>query len=87
MTDATNVAPKMTRDEFLSQHAAGKTDRDLLEDIAYHTYVYGQKVIDVSRKIDALDAYVHQIETEAHEAMSGMMNPAKMAEMAQEFLK
>jgi len=77
---------KLTRDEFLHEHISGKSDREVMEDIAYHLYVYGQKLYDVARNLGTLDVYVHQIEKDAHEAMSGMMSPEGMAKMAAEFM-
>ena len=40
----------------------------------------------VRAEVAELRAYVEKIETEAHEAMEGMMSPEKMMEMAGKFM-
>ena len=79
-TPTPEKAIKLSRDQFLHEHISGKSDREVLDDIAYHLYVYGQKLY-------ALWDYVHQIETDAHEAMAGMMSPEGMAKAAAEFMR
>lgn len=44
------------------------------------------RLTSIEGKVDALRAYVEQIEKEAHEAMGGLTDPDNMMKMAGQFL-
>lgn len=86
MTEGNGIQ-KFTRDEFRETHIADKTEREILADIAWHTYLYGCHVLELKREVKELRDYVERIEKEAQDQINAFSDPSKMADLARDFLK
>lgn len=63
---------RLTKDEFASQHVEGKTDRQLLEAMAWASYQALQIGVDNAARIDKVLEEIARLDEEAKGMLNGL---------------
>lgn len=72
------MADRLSKSEFFSQHVEGKTDRELLEAMAWASYQGLQIGIENADRLSVIKRDIDRIEAQADDAMSKMGNPEEL---------